>query len=217
MLVLLCSCVCLFFDSCCSVALLFTAWQVLSRSSSAARSYGCKFWRAQTWINVWVYATSLHWTRLISKETTISPRCRVQHPKKATQSKDFKIFSTPPTILDCAGWRTRPCVWCWFEEASSGDFPSALVLLGRHSFFQRFSSGFSAVPFSRDPSQKVPARVKNQGSHLLTWICVGKLQLPRCPPFFEGLAMGHDLWLHFGVDEHPFATYVDVHPGFRGF
>ena len=24
------------------------------------------------------------------------------------------------------------------------------------------------------------------------------------------LAMGHNLWLHFGVDEHPFATYFDV-------
>ena len=23
------------------------------------------------------------------------------------------------------------------------------------------------------------------------------------------LAMGHNLWLHFGVDEHPFATYFE--------
>ena len=27
--------------------------------------------------------------------------------------------------------------------------------------------------------------------------------------------MGHNLWLHFGVDEHPFATYFDVHQGYR--
>ena len=30
-------------------------------------------------------------------------------------------------------------------------------------------------------------------------------------------AMGHNLWLHFGVDEHPFATYLDVHQEFPGF
>ena len=29
------------------------------------------------------------------------------------------------------------------------------------------------------------------------------------------LATGHCLWLHFGVDEHPFATYFDVHRGCR--
>ena len=27
--------------------------------------------------------------------------------------------------------------------------------------------------------------------------------------------MGHNLWLHFGVDEHPFTTCVDVHQGYR--
>ena len=27
--------------------------------------------------------------------------------------------------------------------------------------------------------------------------------------------MAHNLWLHFGVDEHPFATYFDVHQGDR--
>ena len=27
--------------------------------------------------------------------------------------------------------------------------------------------------------------------------------------------MGHNLGLHFKVDEHPFATYVDVHQGYR--
>ena len=31
------------------------------------------------------------------------------------------------------------------------------------------------------------------------------------------VAMGHNLWLHFGVDEHSFATYFDVHLGFPGF
>ena len=28
-------------------------------------------------------------------------------------------------------------------------------------------------------------------------------------------SIGHNLWLHFGVDEHPFATYCDVHQGYR--
>ena len=27
--------------------------------------------------------------------------------------------------------------------------------------------------------------------------------------------MGHNLWLHFGVDEHPFATHFDVHHNYR--
>ena len=27
--------------------------------------------------------------------------------------------------------------------------------------------------------------------------------------------MGHNLWLYFGVDEHPFATYFDAHQGYR--
>ena len=27
--------------------------------------------------------------------------------------------------------------------------------------------------------------------------------------------MGHNLWLHFGVAEHPFATYFDVHHKYR--
>ena len=31
------------------------------------------------------------------------------------------------------------------------------------------------------------------------------------------MAMGHNLWLHFGVDEHPCTTYFDVHQGFPGF
>ena len=39
--------------------------------------------------------------------------------------------------------------------------------------------------------------------HPRTWIC--------------HLAMGHNLWLHFGVDEHPLATHFDVHQGFPGF
>ena len=29
------------------------------------------------------------------------------------------------------------------------------------------------------------------------------------------MAMGHNLWLHFGVDEHPCTTYFDVHQGYR--
>ena len=31
------------------------------------------------------------------------------------------------------------------------------------------------------------------------------------------LAMGQNLWLHFGVDEHPFATYFDVHQKYRDY
>ena len=27
--------------------------------------------------------------------------------------------------------------------------------------------------------------------------------------------MGHNLWLHFGLDEHQVATYFDVHQGYR--
>ena len=27
------------------------------------------------------------------------------------------------------------------------------------------------------------------------------------------VATGQNLWLYFGVDEHPFATYFDVHQG----
>ena len=29
------------------------------------------------------------------------------------------------------------------------------------------------------------------------------------------VAMAHNLWLHFGVDEHPFASYFDVDQGYR--
>ena len=31
----------------------------------------------------------------------------------------------------------------------------------------------------------------------------------------RNLAMWHNLWLHFGADGHPFATYFDVHQGYR--
>ena len=31
------------------------------------------------------------------------------------------------------------------------------------------------------------------------------------------VAMGHNLCLHFGKDEHPCTTYFDVHQGFSGF
>ena len=31
------------------------------------------------------------------------------------------------------------------------------------------------------------------------------------------MAMGHNLWLHFGVDARPFATYFDVHQGYHWF
>ena len=29
------------------------------------------------------------------------------------------------------------------------------------------------------------------------------------------VAMGHNLWLQFGADEHPCTTYFDVHQGYR--
>ena len=35
------------------------------------------------------------------------------------------------------------------------------------------------------------------------------------PRLVRDMAMGHNLWLYFGVDEHPFATYFDVHQGYR--
>ena len=38
-----------------------------------------------------------------------------------------------------------------------------------------------------------------------------------CAAGCANVAMGHNLWLHFGVDEHPFATYFDVHQGYRVF
>ena len=35
-------------------------------------------------------------------------------------------------------------------------------------------------------------------------------------PELAHVAMGHNLWRsHFGADEHPFATYFDVHQGYR--
>ena len=37
--------------------------------------------------------------------------------------------------------------------------------------------------------------------------------MPKAPS--RDVAMGHNLWLHFGVDEHPFATYFDFHQGYR--
>ena len=36
-------------------------------------------------------------------------------------------------------------------------------------------------------------------------------------PTFVSMAMGHNLWLYFGVDEHPFATYFNVHQGYHWF
>ena len=29
------------------------------------------------------------------------------------------------------------------------------------------------------------------------------------------MVTGHSLWLHFGLDERPFATYFDVQQGYR--
>ena len=38
----------------------------------------------------------------------------------------------------------------------------------------------------------------------------------KCASCFEDMAMGYNLWRsHFGVDEDPFATYFDVHQGYR--
>ena len=32
------------------------------------------------------------------------------------------------------------------------------------------------------------------------------------------MAIEHNLWLHFGADEHPFVTYFEVHQGYiQGF
>ena len=40
---------------------------------------------------------------------------------------------------------------------------------------------------------------------------------PRWHGQAKETAMGQSLWLHFGVDEHPFATCFDVHQGVPGF
>ena len=44
-----------------------------------------------------------------------------------------------------------------------------------------------------------------------------RLSKNRAKPEVEGQkdAVGHSLRLHFEVDEHPFATYFDVHQGCR--
>ena len=39
-----------------------------------------------------------------------------------------------------------------------------------------------------------------------------RLKLDGFMPFH--MAMGHNLWLHFGVDEQPFVTYFDVYQGY---
>ena len=49
---------------------------------------------------------------------------------------------------------------------------------------------------------------------LSDWLAVAEI-VAKLEPELGHLAMGHNLWLHFGVDEHPFATYV--HQGFPGF
>ena len=38
-------------------------------------------------------------------------------------------------------------------------------------------------------------------------------QDPNLRPFPR--MAGHNPWLHFGVDQHPFATYFDAHQGYR--
>ena len=53
----------------------------------------------------------------------------------------------------------------------------------------------------------------------MSWV-LRNLDCPMSSPnlhvdLLNTLAMGHNLCLHFGVDEHPFATYFDVHQGYR--
>ena len=51
-------------------------------------------------------------------------------------------------------------------------------------------------------------------------VCTGWVRkvpnIGRAHYFETNMAMVQNLWLHFGVDEHPFATYFDVHQGCRG-
>ena len=46
---------------------------------------------------------------------------------------------------------------------------------------------------------------------------VGILSFPSARVFigWTHMAMGHNLWLHLGVEENPFASYFDVHQGYR--
>ena len=37
----------------------------------------------------------------------------------------------------------------------------------------------------------------------------------KAPCLTTDVAMGHNLCLHFGADEHPCTTYSDVHQGYR--
>ena len=57
-------------------------------------------------------------------------------------------------------------------------------------------------------SSLCPAPASGAGKALATWRreTVGGKQGDS-----GHMAMGHNLWLHFGLDEHPFATYFDVH------
>ena len=56
---------------------------------------------------------------------------------------------------------------------------------------------------------------------LSCWLGFGFRANRRFPPqerrstVFPEMAMDPILWLHLGVDEHPFATYFDVHQDYR--
>ena len=60
----------------------------------------------------------------------------------------------------------------------------------------------------------IPQRTYTNQCYLSTIFC-------RMLPWFLiislQMAMGHNLWLRFRVDEHPFATCFDVHQGVQGF
>ena len=48
-----------------------------------------------------------------------------------------------------------------------------------------------------------------------TFVWLGVFQMLICPDS-QVLMIGHNPWRsHFGVDEHPCATYFDVHQGYR--
>ena len=51
-----------------------------------------------------------------------------------------------------------------------------------------------------------------RGASTLLWKQKKGLGATKQPGYDHGL---HILWFHFGVDEHPFATYFDVHQGYR--
>ena len=91
--------------------------------------------------------------------------------------------------MQAALWRSWSKVWsqCLRSADSQTSAVSAGWLIGPFCFFQ------SSSPFLRVLHSTPCLRFRSDGN----------------------IAVSHNLWLHFGVDEHPFATHFDVHQGYR--